>query len=426
MSNKVCHIYGGGTVSHVASHLALAAPAYGKTARYLAREAAQILHKMDIELHLTKMAGGNLLETNDHIATHVANVVDDPATRVIIFTCAMTDFSGHIRSSTDFRGKYANRLDSSVPYMMELTPAEKIIRRIRQTRKDIFLVGFKTTCGLLADEQYIKGLNLCKKASCNLVLANDVVTRLNMVITPEEARYHQSTDRNEVLTSLLEMVYDRTHLNFTRSTVVDGHPVSWNSPEVPQTLREVVNWCISQNAYKPFNGSTAGHFAVKLSPTEFLTSIRKTNFNNLSQTGLVRVKTDGPDNVIAYGAKPSVGGQSQRIVFNDHSEANAILHFHCPIKDGSLVPRVSQREFECGSHECGKNTSNGLKQFGNLKAVYLENHGPNIVFNSSIDPNEVIKFIQDNFDLSKKTGGYVTLNERLNTKNVLETATEVL
>jgi hypothetical protein len=143
----------------------------------------------------------------------------------------------------------------------------------------------------------------------------------------------------------------------------------------------------------------------------FLTSIRKSNFNELDKYGLVKIVTDGPDSVIAYGAKPSVGGQSQRIVFHDHQEYDCILHVHCPKKAGSLVPEVSQREYECGSHQCGENTSKGLMKFGNLSAVYLQEHGPNIVFHRSIDPKEVIDFIEDNFDLEGKTGGYVNLGQ---------------
>jgi hypothetical protein len=173
----------------------------------------------------------------------------------------------------------------------------------------------------------------------------------------------------------------------------------------------VVNYCIEQGAYKVFNGATVGHFACKIGDTEFLTSIRKTNFNDLAKNGLVRVKTDGPDTVIAYGAKPSVGGQSQRIIFSEHNDYNCIVHFHCPIKEGSEVPVRSQREVECGSFSCGKNTSDGLKRIGNLSAVMLDNHGPNIVFHDSIDPQEVIDFIEANFDLSDKTGGPVSLEE---------------
>jgi hypothetical protein len=134
----------------------------------------------------------------------------------------------------------------------------------------------------------------------------------------------------------------------------------------------------------------------------------------------VKVTTDGPDSVFAYGAKPSVGGQSQRIVFSDHPEYDCIVHFHSPKKENSQVPTVSQRAVECGSHQCGKNTSNGLKQFGNLSAVYLDNHGPNIVFHRSIDPQEVIDFINDNFNLDEKTGGYVSLGQILKTPDHLD------
>ena len=48
-------------------------------------------------------------------------------------------------------------------------------------------------------------------------------------------------------------------------------------------------------------------------------------------------------------------------IFNEHSDYDCIVHFHCPIKTGSPVPVASQREYECGSHECGKNTSNNLE-----------------------------------------------------------------
>ena len=127
----------------------------------------------------------------------------------------------------------------------------------------------------------------------------------------------------------------------------------------------------------------------------------------MKHVGLVKVKTDGPDSVIAYGSKPSVGGQSQRIVFTEHDGMDSIVHFHCPKKPDSRVPTISQREYECGSHECGRNTSRGLASFGNLKAVYLDEHGPNIVFAKSINPQEVIDFIEANFELTEKTGGFV-------------------
>jgi hypothetical protein len=190
---------------------------------------------------------------------------------------------------------------------------------------------------------------------------------------------------------------------------VEADPIPWDSDEVPANLRTVVDHCVNANAYKPVNGATAGHFAVKVNETTFLTSRRKRNFNDLSKLGLIKVVTDGPDSVIAYGDKPSVGGQSQRIVFADHPGYDCIVHFHCPLKVDAVdaIPVASQRPYECGSHACGKNTSDHLKDFDHgIKAVYLDQHGPNIVFARDTSADAVIDFINRNFDLSGKTDGY--------------------
>jgi len=412
MNQKKIVIFGGGTISHVRSHLALCAPAYGTTARHLNTLCSAMMPNMDRETILTRMADpSSFIETNAHVQHEVERVLKDLSVKVVFFSCAMCDFEGDVEDIPS--GKHAPRLKSAEFHSaIDLHTAPKVINMIRHDkggRKDIFLVGFKTTCGATEDEQYIQALNLVKKGSCNLVFANDVKTRVNMIVTPEEARYHVTTDRAAALGNLVEMVNLRSQLTFTRSTVVAGDPVPWESEQVPASLRTVVDYCVKRGAYKVFNGATVGHFAAKIGPTTFLTSRRKTNFNDIGKLGLVRIETDGPDKVIAYGAKPSVGGQSQRIVFADHPDSDCIVHFHCPIKEGSKVPTISQREYECGSHQCGQNTSNGLWRFGNLLAVYLDHHGPNIVFHHSIDPQEVINFIEANFDLDDKTGGPVSL-----------------
>lgn len=416
---KKIHIIGGGTFSHIRNHLALCAPAFGQTARNLgalfrAREGSPY----DVEVHLTRMADHeSRLETNEDVAVLVDKLIADPETKVIVFNPAMCDFSAEVvdpdsLESLGSSGKYETRLQSrnaGLP-LLQLTPTEKILKRIRKTRKDIFLVGFKTTAGATAKEQYIAGLNTVKESSCNLVLANDTVTRLNMVIVPEEARYHETTDRQAALTGLVEMTLARCTLKFTRSMVVgtEADLVPWSDPRIPQNLRDVVDHCVAAGAYKPFRGSTAGHFAVKLGENEFLTSVRKRNFNHLDQIGLVRVEAQDDERVIAYGAKPSVGGQSQRIVFAEHPEMDCIVHFHSPPKVSGL-PTRSQREVECGSHECGKNTSDGLQEIvPGIKVVMLDNHGPNIVFNRNTPASKVISFIEQHFDLSEKTGGPVT------------------
>lgn len=437
--SKYIHIISGGTVGHVATHLGLCAPAYGSTGYDLWHTIQNLREngkcKLEVRLHETALAGaqhdsllGRRLETNTDVEELVDKLVADPNTKIIFMPVAMLDYEVNRLWDSDpdtnwpsqrEHGKGAKRLSTRRDGVitLELKPAPKIISKIRKTRKDIFLVGFKTTDGVTEDEQYLAGLGLLKEASCNLVLANDVKTKLNMIVTPEEARYHVTNDRHEALANLIDMALLRSHLTFTRSTIVAGESVPWDSAEVFPALRTVVDHLVARGAYKPFRGATVGHFACKISDTEFLTSKRKTNFNDLKTNGLVRIRTDGPDSVIAFGARPSVGGQSQRIVFAEHPEYDCIVHAHVPMRpeihkpgywnEVGSIPVMSQREFECGSHQCGQNTSTGLKRFGNLSAVFLDQHGPNVVFHHSIDPQEVIDFIEANFDLAGKTGGHV-------------------
>lgn len=415
---KNIEVIGGGTVYHVRNHLALSVPAYGTTARILATYCQLFQDELDTHLHLTKMAtqGQSELETNEDISNLVDRLIANPDTKIIFFNPALVDYEGSIYRSGNVgyewsdciptsSGKYEPRLQTSKGEQeMLLSPAPKVLSKIRKERKDIFLVAFKTTCGATEDEQFLTGLHLLKKNSCNLVLANDTKTRKNMIITPEQARYCVTTDRDLALRQLVEMTISRARGTFTRSTVVDGEPIPWNSHLIPSSLRVAINHCIKAGAYKPFNGSTVGHFAVKVNKTDFITSKRKVDFNQLNEVGMVLCRSESSDSVVAYGAKPSVGGQSQRIIFNEHPKLDCIVHFHCPPKPEAKLSVRNQFPYECGSHECGKNTSEGLRQEDeDIMCVYLDNHGPNIVFNRNVHPQKVIDFIDKNFDLTKST-----------------------
>lgn len=409
-------IIGGGTVYHVRPHLALSAPAYGTTARRIdemVRDRFDTLIKpFQPMLYLTRMAyGGEYraekrdLETNRDIANLVADLVADEQVKVIFFSAAMCDFNGSLIGDDDYptpSGKEYLRAKSNVDFQrIMLKPAEKIISRVRRTRKDIFLVGFKTTTTPNREEMFQKGLTLLKKSSCNLVLVNDLHTRWNMIVTPERARYAVTNDRDRALHELVDMTYLRSSLNFTRSKVVDGAPIEWNSPEIPQDLKMVVDHAIDRGAYAEFLGVTNGHYAAKLDDETCLTSIRSTNFND--RPGLVKVKFQGENEVIAFGAKPSVGGQSQRAILRQYPDVDYIWHAHVRQKASSRIPVASQRAFECGSHECGENTARGLQKFGDIYAVMLDKHGPNVCWNKNVPPEKVIQFIDENFELSKHT-----------------------
>ena len=407
---KLVHVVGGGTRQYIdGSHLYLGSKAMGNTARRIAELCREHGSVMDVELTLTAMAGGDsALDSNQDLAQLVNRLVADDRTKIVFWTPSVLDFE-LLTERSEGRMKTS---DGERP--ATLRPTRKLLEEFRHGshgRKDIFLVACKQTAGASEADLYQQALLLLKRSGANLVLANDALSRVNMIVVPEEGVYSVTTDRDAALRELVTIAYLRSHLTFTRSTVVDGEAVPWNSTLIPDTLRFVVDHCIKGNAYKLVNGVTAGHFAVKLSDSEFLTSKRRTNFNQLHQIGLVKVTTDGPDNVLAYGSKPSVGGQSQRIVFSEHPGLDCIVHFHCLLREGSEVPVVSQREYECGSHECGQNTSRGLGEFtladgSVIKAVFLDNHGPNIVFQSTLDPVLVIEFIEQHFILEEKTGGY--------------------
>jgi hypothetical protein len=433
---KRFYVLTGGTMVHVAPHFSLCAPAYGRVgvdihaelARQLRpqtdREAVLIRTKMalgaaspsDAERELFEQAELPYLETNDDLGKLLALLIARPDTACIVLACAVCDWQPEALAqngeSLEVGSKQVSRLETRKGSVQAiLRPADKLIGGIRQKRKDVFLVGFKATTGLTEDAQYLTGLRLLKGASCNLVLANDLHTRVNMVITPEEARYHVSKDRREVVAGLCEMITLRTGLTFTRSTVVPGEPIPWSSDAIPQNLRTVVDHCIARGAYKPFQGKTVGHFATRgPRPGIIYTSRRKSNFNSLADDGLLEIETVDEDRVIARGAKPSVGGQSQRIIFDTHEDVDCIVHFHCPPRasGGESIPVRPQRPFECGSHECGRNTAEGLREvWPGIKAVYLDEHGPNICFSREEDPARVIEFIEHNFDLEAKTGGLV-------------------
>jgi len=464
MGKRYYYVITGGTMKHVAPHFSLCAPAYGTVGSQVAdalgdsiearygewsdHEVVVVRTKMALaceqddgeysteERVLFRAAGIPYLETNEDLDKVLGVLAQWETTQAIVMAAAVCDWEfAYLVQKTDGPetgedglrawsgqdfGKQMPRLKTEHGEITaKLRPTNKLIGKIRSERKDIFLVGFKATTGMSEDEQYIAGLGLLKNASCNLVLSNDVHARRNMIITPEEARYHVGYDRAETIKGLAEMVIARAGLTFTRSTVVEGASIPWDSDAVPDSLRTVVNHCIERGAYKPFQGKTVGHFATR-GPEDGIiyTSRRKSNFNRLPEDGLLRIDVVDDDRVIAHGAKPSVGGQSQRIIFSQHPDVDCIVHFHSPLKpidqregrNGGPLPVREQKPYECGSHECGRNTSEGLAEVRpGIKAVFLDEHGPNICFGRDEDPARIIEFIEAHFDLSAKTGGPVAL-----------------
>lgn len=447
MTKTVVWVLGGGTVEHVRPHLALSAPAYGSTARQIAailQEKAKTEPEkygdLDVRLCLTRMADPtgkdswvSLGETNTHIRTFFEAYIDDAPPSIIFLNVAFCDFRGSVFDKKTGKltnsGKNEERLKTSEGVQtMSIGPTQKLISRIRKDRKDIFLVGFKTTASqstydlVIDDEMETAGFNLLKQNSCNLVLANDIKARRNVILTPELAKYRaqetEEGDRTNILKLLVNMTLARASNRFSRTKLNQKSIYGLKQMSVLHvgSLAPVVQHCVRAGAYRPFNNVTVGHFGIK-DPTDktvLWSSRRKKNYNNLPDLDLVRVEFETTLNAqVADGEKPSAGVRSQYEVLKKFDDLDCIIHFHCPLKRG-YDPRIGvaeQRDFECGSHECGKNTSDGMNRitlsddFGNkteIAAVFLTKHGPNICFSSKADPVLVIKFIEENFDLSSR------------------------
>lgn len=176
-------VFGGGTIMHVRNHMALCAPAYGGTAKKLANMLSGNRYRVD--LMLTKMADSTSdLETNDDVKTALMDVLAESNTVGIVFNVALCDFSGQIGLVAS--GKYAERLQTREVteggLALTLRPTEKLLTLVQQLRPDIVSVGFKTTANETAQVQVAKSNRMAREAGVSWMLANDTVTRNNIVL----------------------------------------------------------------------------------------------------------------------------------------------------------------------------------------------------------------------------------------------------
>lgn len=393
-------VIGGGTFAPVANHLSLCAPAFGGAARYISS-------MLDAELVLTKMAdpqghhppvNGFKLSTNKDVSDYIDTLIEDPDVKLIVLSVAFCDFE---YPGGDFHGDRVKTADGDMS--LDVKVAEKVIDKIRRARPDIFLVGFKTTTNATTEEQFLSGLNMMKRAKCNLVLANDTVTRNNIIITPEETYYGDTTDRKDALYELCVMVDARMKCTYTRTVFneQDSYPASTLHPNMQQVLR----YLIDNGGYIENNGRgfTPGHFCERTSENAFLSSQRLADHNRVFEEGMSLVRVNGEQFEVFGRRKASVGARSQWLMLKNNPDYPFIIHTHNPLKLGSRLNLVPQKPFQCGSTECGMNTLNGLQDFGNgILAVYLHKHGINMMFRRDVAPQTVIDFLNNNVVLGKK------------------------
>ncbi len=393
-------IIGGGTFQPIRNHLSLSAPAFGKTARFI-----NSIYEHS-ELYLTKMADSNSnLVTNEDVEKFIDELLLDNNVGTIVLNVAFCDYKSLPIDGIE-PGLHAERLKTVEGNIdITLTPTSKIISKIRKQRPDIFLVGFKTTTNKTPDEQFSIGLKMMKSVKCNLVLANDTVTRNNIIITAEESIYGNSTDRDSVLRELVEMTESRSNGTYNPSIFKECN--SFDIQRTPESFQEVIQFLIDNGGYLENNGNgfTPGHFCWKNSPNTFYSSQRKANHNLVFTEGMSLVEVTKDDKFIVEGKrKASVGARSQWLILQQNPGYDCIIHTHNPMKSNSLMPVTPQKPYQCGSLECGINTVTHMKSFDNglIVAVYLEKHGANILFSSKNDPKSVIDFIKNNIELGIK------------------------
>lgn len=205
-----CLIYGGGTFTHGKCHLALATPAFGTTARQLKTIFDQRAINYQNELILTKMADfSSRIVTNTDLYYNIIQAIKDPLVKVIIFNAAVCDF--YLSNLPE-----EERLSSFDNYDNVQLVAEtcKFIKIIKEKRPDIFVVGFKTTRNAHVDTQQFLAEKQIKDSGVDIVFANDLGTRVNLVVVKKGGNYID--ERDKLLNLLPTLVFNgvKTGNNF--------------------------------------------------------------------------------------------------------------------------------------------------------------------------------------------------------------------
>lgn len=294
--------------------------------------------------------------------------------------------------------------DSSTPKEkgIETRPyAEEAIAHIKGSSRETFVVAYKQTQCTSTEHQYKIALTFLRKTKINLVLCFDSQLQVWMVVAPEEATYHVTTDRMECFKGLVDMIWHRCQNTYVRTNVIVGDMIQLEkSSTISVEFKQIMNHCMANHVFKLCNGITVGHFAYKLNDEKFYSSIRK--YDHRERVVMTEVRAS-EDKIICVGGKPSAGVQVQRMIFKEHPELNCVLHFHCPLLPSVSLPTTSQREFDCGSLECAKNTLQAMRKAEHIWVAYSENHGPTLAFNHS-HYREVMKFMDRHFCFDSKTG----------------------
>lgn len=192
-------VIGGGTFNHISCHLSLAAPAFGGTAKQL-HQMFTNAGALESQLVLTKMAdSSSKLITNDDVATYIQEIlINDPTIKIVVMNAAICDF--------EIENPGEGRLSSAKDYDVTLKGIRgKILSIIRELRPDVIVAGFKTTHGASAATQLARAALSIHDNDLDIVFANDVQTRSNLLLNR-----HLSVYRGSREDLLLRLVHETT------------------------------------------------------------------------------------------------------------------------------------------------------------------------------------------------------------------------
>jgi hypothetical protein len=137
-------------------------------------------------------------------------------TKSIIMSSAICDFEpeellGYEDKTplkiTEF-GKDKKRLHKAHSLELKLQPSRKIVDIIKKSNPQIFLVTFKTTAGSTKEILIEKALFNLKRSRSDLVFANDIHNKINLIVTEDE-KVLSSRSRESTLKLFSEEFFKR-------------------------------------------------------------------------------------------------------------------------------------------------------------------------------------------------------------------------
>ena len=141
----------------------------GKMGTYIAEEA--FLRGADVTL----IRGANSVEPQYHFKDIKINNVEELFTE-IKKTIKNQDIIIHAAAVSDFvvNNKYSKKIKSDQSLHLELEPTTKIFEKLKNLKRNIFLIGFKAEYKVSKKELIDRAYKLLKDANADLVIANDI------------------------------------------------------------------------------------------------------------------------------------------------------------------------------------------------------------------------------------------------------------